>query len=263
MSRPTLRPLAAAARLLGVAAPLALGACASSPPTPAAPPGAAAPHADPEAPMPTPDDAHAHHGHHGHHGHALDQTRFDDASAWTAVFDDPARDAWQRPDEVLRVLVDRDDLAVADIGAGTGYFASRFARALPKGHVFGVDIAPKMVEHLNTRAREEGLANLEAHVAPPEDARLGALGRPLDLVFLCNTYHHVNDRTSYFREVRRHLAPGGRLAIVDFKTDSHRGPPAEYKLAAEAVVAELTAAGYALAARHDELLPDQYVLVFR
>jgi len=194
-----------------------------------------------------------------HHGHY--DKRFQDAEAWSAVFDDAARDTWQRPDEVIAALVPRDDLAIADIGAGTGYFAVRFARAVPKGRVFGVDIEASMAAHLTERAAKEGLTNLEAHVAPPDDASLGALGRPLDLVFVCNTYHHIANRSDYFRSVRSHLAAGGRLAIVDYRLDAHRGPPPEHRLSEAVVEAELAEAGFKRVATHD-FLPDQYVLVF-
>src|SRR5688572_8371458 len=69
-----------------------------------------------------------------HHQH-----RFSDAEKWAKVFDDPERDAWQKPDEVIRALKLAPDALVADIGAGTGYFAVRFARTVPQGRVYGVD----------------------------------------------------------------------------------------------------------------------------
>src|SRR3990167_1183974 len=72
-------------------------------------------------------------GHDAHH-------RFDDADAWAARFEDPKRDAWQKPDEVIAALALPPDAKVADIGSATGYFPVRFAKALPQGRVFGVDV---------------------------------------------------------------------------------------------------------------------------
>jgi SAM-dependent methyltransferase len=193
----------------------------------------------------------------GHEGgdHATVHHRFDDAENWAARFEDPARDAWQLPDSVLAVLLDRDDLLVADIGSATGYFPVRFARRLPRGFVYGVDIEPGMVFFLNDRARREGLGNLVSLLAEPDDPHLP---RPVDLVFICNTYHHIDDRIDYFARLRENLRPGGRLVVVDYRPESSMGPT--HKLDAATVIAELEEAGYELTARHT-FLPEQYLLV--
>ena len=210
--------------------------------------------------------AHAGHGHEAHAGHGAHAMkhaggvhhRFDDAAEWARRFEDPKRDAWQKPDEVVSRLVTRPDLTIADIGAGTGYFPVRFAKAAPQGRVLGLDIEQGMVDYLNARAKTEGIANLGSRKVPTDDPQLGA-DKP-DLVFLCNTYHHIMERTAYFTKVKAQVAPGGRLAVVDFHKTSEIGPPPEHKLAPEVVIAELEAAGWALKDRHD--LPEQYLLVF-
>jgi cyclopropane fatty-acyl-phospholipid synthase-like methyltransferase len=146
---------------------------------------------------------------------------FDDAERWAKVFDDPARDAWQKPAEVIRALALAPNATVADIGAGTGYFSVRLARAVPQGRVYAVDVAPSMVEHLKSRADQEKLANMVAQLADVADPRLP---RPVDLVILVDTYHHIDDREAYFRKLRASLTPIGRLAIIDFRPDSPVGP---------------------------------------
>lgn len=183
--------------------------------------------------------------------------RFEDAERWAEHFDDPERDRWQQPDRVVDVLVDRDDLVIADIGSATGYFAVRFARAVPHGLVIGADVEPDMVRYLNDRARESGLDNLVSVLAGPDDPHLP---EPADLVFVCNTYHHIDDRLDYFARLAGQMQPGGRLAIVDYRPGSDRGPA--HKLPQDAVIAELTGAGYVLLADHD-FLSEQYLLVFR
>jgi len=186
------------------------------------------------------------------------QHRFSDAEKWARVFDDPERDAWQKPHEVIQALALKPDAAVADLGAGTGYFAARLAHMLPKGTVYAADLEPDMVKHLAARAEREGLKNLRAVAAAPDDARLPA---KVDLVLLVDVYHHVEDRPRYFRRLADSLATGGRLAVIDFRLDSPRGPPKASRIAPERVKAELAQAGYALAAEHT-FLPDQYFLVF-
>lgn len=213
------------------------------------------PHADhPDAPEA---------GSHEHVQHGDMPHRFDDPERWAKRFESPARDAWQRPDEVVALLVDRPDLVILDIGAATGYFPVRFAPAVPQGRVIGADIEQSMVQYLGDRAQTDGLANVEARLVAPDDAGVASMDPRPDLVFLCNTYHHIADRAAYFGDIADALRdhPGARLAVVDFREESKLGPPREHKVAAEVVIAELAGAGWALAARH-ETLPEQYVLVF-
>ncbi|MBU8900161.1 SAM-dependent methyltransferase [Corallococcus sp. H22C18031201] len=200
------------------------------------------------------------HPHHAEQAHGSQMPhRFEDANAWAARFDDPARDAWQQPDAVVTALALPGDAKVADVGSATGYFSVRLARAVPQGRVYGVDIEPDMARYLGARAEREGLTNLTPVVATPDDPKLPA---PVDLVLVVDTYHHISDRPAYFRHLAEHgLSAQGRLAIIDYRLDSSRGPPAEHKLAPDAVRAELESAGYQQV-RSFDFLPEQYFLVF-
>src|SRR5687768_17884607 len=86
------------------------------------------------------------------------QHGFGDAQKWSKIFDDPERDAWQKPHEVIQALALKPDAVVADIGAGTGYFAVRLAHMLPQGRVYAVDTEAAMVKHVTERAKGAGLA---------------------------------------------------------------------------------------------------------
>jgi SAM-dependent methyltransferase len=196
-------------------------------------------------------------GPHEHDDRATSEHRFSQAEDWARRFEDPSRDSWQLPDQLLEVLVERPDMVVADIGSATGYFPVRFARACPEGLVIGADVEPDMVFYLNDRARREGLSNLVSVLAAYDDPHLPV---PADLIFICNTYHHIDGRRDYFQRLQAQLAPGGRVVVVDFRPESSLGPA--HKLAAEQVVEEMTTAGYVLDGRH-RFLPEQYVLVFR
>jgi predicted methyltransferase len=184
---------------------------------------------------------------------------FSDADKWAKVFDDPKRDAWQKPHQVIQALALKPDAVIADIGSGTGYFAMRFAHMVPKGKVYGVDTEPDMVKYLAERSKREGLANLAAVLAAPGDPKLP---EKADLVVLVDVYHHIDDREAYFGKLRGSLKPGGRVAIIDFRMDSPEGPPKAARIAPDRVKAEFARAGYKLDREH-AFLPNQYFLVFR
>lgn len=191
-----------------------------------------------------------------HHDDATARHQFTDTEKWADRFENSERDAWQFPDSIVATLAVRGDLVIVDIGSATGYFPVRFARACPAGRVIGADIESEMVWYLNERSRREGLPNLVSILAAPDDPHLPM---HVDLVFLCNTYHHIDNRIDYFTRLKDQMRSDGRVAVVDFRPSSHRGPP--HKLAPDVVESEMSAAGYALVESHD-FLPDQYFLVF-
>lgn len=189
---------------------------------------------------------------------------FEDPEHWSRRFDAPERDAWQRPDRVLEVL-GRLGLpagpVVVDAGAGTGYFTTRLARAFPEGRVIAADVQSSLLQWIARRASDEGLTNIETHLAGETNLDWRRADLRFDLAFMCNTYHHVPQRREWFATLLRHMAPGGRLVVIDFRMTSHRGPPAHHKVAAPVVIEELREAGWRHTETHDDL-PDQYLLVF-
>lgn len=200
-----------------------------------------------------PNAAHDGHAHHRHH-------RFDDAEQWAKQFDDPSRDAWQKPEAVIDFIAPAEDAVVADLGAGTGYFAIRFARRVPSGRVLANDIEPDMVRYLGERATKEGLSNV---VPVQGDAADPRLSEPVDIAFMCDVYHHIDDRVGYFRRVVASLRPGGRVVIVDFKKDAPAdipGPPPAMRVAQQVLVAELAEAGLVRLRDDRQTLPHQYIV---
>ena len=210
---------------------------------------------------PAPDHARGHPGgsrhHGGHHGpgHHHD---FSDVERFAAIFDDPERDAWQRPAEVVRLLDVAPGATVVDLGAGTGYFAPHLSGAVgAEGSVLALDVEPNMVEHMRRRFREAGLVNAEARVVSPEDPGLDP--ESVDRVLVVDTWHHVGDRAAYAARLREALRPGGSVLVVDFTADSPRGPPLDLRLTEEAVAAELRAGGLEVDVL-EETLPYQYAV---
>lgn len=199
-------------------------------------------------------DEHAYEHHGGHH-------RFDDPEQWAKRFENPERDAWQKPEAVLDAIGFEPAMFVADIGSATGYFPVRVAKRVPQGRVWGVDIEAEMVRYLNARAAREGLDNLKSIQGTPTDPKLP---EPVDVVMMVNTYHHIADRPGYFQTVGDKLKPGGRVAIVDFKMgDLGMGPPEKMKIAPDRIISEMLSAGYVLEKDERELLEYQVLLVFR
>jgi SAM-dependent methyltransferase len=193
------------------------------------------------------------HQHSGGYHHSFSQ-----ADVWAKEFDDPSRDAWQKPDQVLDALTLDPHSLVADIGAGTGYFSVRLANRVPEGKVFAIDVEPDMLHYLSERAHREHLNNVFPVVANQESPNIP---EPVDVILVVDTYHHIDDRPAYFSRLKKSLRPQGRLAIVDFKPDSPEGPPPEHRISAEKVTEELKAAGYSLVAAHS-ILPRQFFLLF-
>lgn len=186
------------------------------------------------------------------------QHGFSDPQRWTQIFDDPQREAWQRPDEIVRWLSLAPDARVADVGAGTGYFSVRLARVVTSGRVWAVDIEPNLVAFMQQRFAREAASNAFAVLSTERDA---LLPEPVDVVLVVDTYHHIGDRTAYFQRVRGRLRPNGRVVIVDFRPESTMGPPREMKLAPSVVTQEMTSAGFRAGPTLDTL-PEQYVLTF-
>jgi ubiquinone/menaquinone biosynthesis C-methylase UbiE len=188
--------------------------------------------------------------------------RFDDVERWAEVFERPQRDSYQMPERVLATLDLAAGVVVADVGAATGYFARRFARAVGgSGRVYAVDIEAELLAWLDERARREGIENISTLVATATDSRLP--DHCCDLIFLCNTYHMIAARVAYLNHLQRKLKPGGRVVIIDWrKKPLPRGPRPEWKLTARQVAEETGRAGLC-AVDQPEFLPYQYFFVLR
>ncbi len=187
--------------------------------------------------------------------------RFDDAERWARRFEDPARNEWQHPERVLELLDLEPSHVVGDIGAATGYFPVRVAPRVPQGRLWGSDLEPAMVRYLNARARREGLDNLFAILATPEDP---LFPEPLDRILIVNTYHHLEHRVTYWRRLGHSLRPEALVVVVDFRPgDLPIGPPARMKVPPERIEEEMREAGYELVRSDRDTLPYQFVLVFR
>lgn len=184
------------------------------------------------------------------------------ASEYIRILEDPSRDEWQQPDKVVTELGIEPGQSVADLGSGPGYFTLRLARAVgPEGRVYAIDISRPMLEFLQKQAAQEHIGNIQTIVAEPHDPRLPPAS--MDMIFICDTLHHIPDRTTYYPLLWRALKPAGRLVNIDFqKQDLPVGPPVEMKISRTQMIQEAEAAGFRLDQQLD-FLKYQYFLVFR
>ena len=147
---------------------------------------------------------------HQHHPPSTDE--------YAKVLEDPSRDAWQKPHEVVMALDLKPTEVIADIGAGTGYFARRFAHHAAK--VYAVDIDDKLLAII----RQNAPPNLETILSAPDDPRLPAA--KIDTIFFCDVLHHIENRPAYYTKLAQALKPNGRIVVVDFyKKELPVGPP--------------------------------------
>jgi arsenite methyltransferase len=155
------------------------------------------------------------------------------------------RDAWQQPERVIQFLRVRAGDHVADLGSGSGYFTFRLAKAVgPGGKVYAVDIDAEMNELVAQRARQESADNVEVILAEPNDSKLPSTG--VDLIFTANTFHHFQDRVAYFVNLRKHLRPNGRVAVIDFDRRAWFQGLWSHYTPAEFIRREMEQAGYIL-----------------
>jgi len=182
-----------------------------------------------------------------------------DLETYIERLQDPARDAWQRPEDVIAALGLERGQTACDIGAGPGYFSLRLARAVgDTGHVYAVDVEPVILDALREALEGAGVRHVTPVLALPEHALLprGAC----DLVLIVNTYHHFPDGPAYLRQLARALRPGGRVVNLDYRVDAAIGP--RHRIPRDDFVSQAMDAGYELA-REESFLPHQYFVVLQ
>jgi predicted methyltransferase len=177
------------------------------------------------------------------------------------LLEGPDRAAWQKPDQIMDALAIADGSAVADIGAGAGWFTIHLARRVgPNGIVYAQDVQRQMLEAIRRRVAREGLQNVET--------RLGADSAPnlpsgaLDAVLVVDVYPEVENRVTFLRNLAASLKPGGRLGIVNYKPGRGGPGPAPdegARVDSASVERDAQAAGLRVSVR--QVLPYQYLLV--
>jgi predicted methyltransferase len=181
---------------------------------------------------------------------------------YIAEMTSPARDAWQKPDQVVAALGLKKGETACDIGSGPGYFTLRLARAVgPSGFVYAIDVEARMLQALRERLERAHVRNVAPVLAVSDDPLLphGAC----DVVLVVNTYHQFPGRAGYLKRLRQSLKPQGRVVNIDYhRRPTPIGPPLDHRVARETFLGEAKVAGLALVGEQS-FLPYQYFLVLK
>jgi ubiquinone/menaquinone biosynthesis C-methylase UbiE len=187
-----------------------------------------------------------------------------DFERWVAMFETAGREVYDKRHEIVAALDIRPGMAVADVGAGTGLFTLLFARKVGvQGTAIAQDVAPEFLRGIEARAGREKLANVRTVLGGEKDANLPPAS--LDLVFVCDTYHHFEYPQAMLASLHAALKPGGRLAVIDYEKIPGRSSSwvmGHVRAGRETAIAEIEAAGFKMLKAH-ALLRDNYFLEFQ
>ncbi len=178
------------------------------------------------------------------------------------MFNRKAFDPKNKPDEVLKALGLRQGQKVADVGAGGGYFALRFAETVGiEGRLLAVDVNQNFLEFIQNSAKEKELVNVETVLASKENASLPE--KDLDLIFMRKVCHHLTNRAEYFTQLKNALKQKERIAIIEYRSGGRFSfhKMFGHHVHKETIIKEMKEAGYQLEKDLD-FLPEQSFTLF-
>lgn len=176
-----------------------------------------------------------------------------------SVYEGFGRDEWQKPEQVIQSLDIKPGDTIADLGAGSGYFTFRLADAVgATGRVYAIDVDSSMLVSLEKEAVQRGYSQVQTILAQYADPKIPEGG--VDLIFLSNTYHHLSDRSDYFRQAKKYLRPGGRIAIIDYNDHGGFAKMIGHATKDHVIVKEMTSAGYQLQRQFDFLTKQSFLI---
>jgi predicted methyltransferase len=182
---------------------------------------------------------------------------------WVSVFERPGREVYDRRHDIVNALRLKPGMAVADIGAGTGFYTHLFAKQVGNsGQIYAVDISENFVQNILRAAKAQGLDNVKGIVNNQQNTKLPT--NSVDLAFICDTYHHFEYPQTILASIHQALRPGGQLIIIDFRKQHgvSSGWVMSHVRANEAtVIREVESTGFRLTEK-SQLLHENYFLKF-
>ncbi|NHN25253.1 class I SAM-dependent methyltransferase [Flavobacterium jejuense] len=178
----------------------------------------------------------------------------------TKRFESSERDSVEQPQKIVQFLGEIQNKTILDIGAGTGYYAVRFADKGAK--VIAADVSDQFQDYLKQRIEKNNIKNIELRKTPYDSPLLK--DGEVDIVFIANTYHHIENRTEYFAKVKKGLIMNGELIVLDyFNVDFPKGimaPPMKMRVSVDQAVFELKKAGFTTFEVEVNALPYHYII---
>ncbi len=179
---------------------------------------------------------------------------------WLRTLDSQNRVLKLKVDEAVAKLGLPPGAVVADIGAGSGVFTLPLAKVVPQGRVYAVDIDQGLVDHIAKKAREAQATNVQAVLGGFTDPKIPA--RNLDIAFIYDVLHHIENRAEYLKNLAPYLKPGGRIAVIDFYPElgPHKNDP-KLQITKDQTREWMAAAGLKPVAEH-KLYDDKWYVVY-
>ena len=182
---------------------------------------------------------------------------------WVNVFEQPGREVYGRRHDIVNALQLKPGMAVADIGAGTGFYTHLFAKQVGgTGKVYAVDISENFIQNILRAASAQGLNNVEGIVNNQHNTKLPESS--VDIAFICDTYHHFEYPQTMLASIHQALRPNGQLVIIDFRKQhgvSSGWVMSHVRANEKAVISEVVSAGFRLTEK-SQLLDENFFLKF-
>ncbi|NNL15155.1 MAG: class I SAM-dependent methyltransferase [Flavobacteriaceae bacterium] len=197
---------------------------------------------------------HGHHNEHNSNTH-MNKRNFDEL---VKNFESSERDLWQKPNKVIDLMGEISGKSIMDIGSGTGYFSFKMAEKGAK--VIAADVDDRFLDYIKEKKAKTGDTLVTTRKTEYDDPLLTE--KEVHHVLIVNTYHHIEDRITYFKKVENGLKVNGTLIIVDYKKNkSHHGPPIEHRISSDKVVNELKKVGFTNLEIKKDMLENQYIII--
>ena len=183
-----------------------------------------------------------------------------DPKQYANTLDNPDRVAGLHVDQVVTALALKPGMKVADLGSGSGVFTIPFAKAVGStGKVYAIDIDKGLLAIIGDKAKAENLANIQTVVAEAKDSRIP---EPVDLIFVCDTMHHLPEQAEYVRQFAKQLNPNGRVAVIDFAEGKWPSGHESFTIRPAQVDGWMQAAGFTRDSAHT-FLPTNFFHIYK
>lgn len=192
-----------------------------------------------------------------------DQFKNPDVDGFLKKFEIESREVYNNRKEIVAKVQLQPGLVVADVGAGTGLFTRLFAKEVgEKGKVIAVDIAANFLNHIQKSSKEEGLNNVETLRCTADSSNLKE--NSVDVVFICDTYHHFEFPMKTMPSIHKALRKGGKLVLIDFIREegvTSKKMMDHVRAGKEVFTKEIVDSGFKVV-KEEKFLKENYFIVF-